>query len=268
MGGERVESLQLTESGATGDRRFAVQQKSDGRLLTARVEPRLLGAWARLVGDAAHITLPDRTSLSSESPEVDRVLSAWLGREVTLVHARPGRADATHLIPVSAEVATFMSLNPAASGVFTRATVGHDADLGPVLEWRSPGAGFSDGGTIHLISQRQLARLRRSSEAVGWSVRRFRPNIVLSLARGEPDEDSWLDREIRVGGTVMRASERCIRCVMATRAQPGLPDEPRILTTLKARHARLGIYADVVEGGDIKIGQPVKVQDPPTIGTA
>ncbi|MFN2464590.1 MAG: MOSC domain-containing protein [Candidatus Dormibacteria bacterium] len=259
MGGERVETLKLTPSGAVGDRLFAIQQKKDGRLLTARLEPRLLWARARLLGEVAHIALPDGTVLSSAAPGVDRVLSSWLGQEVTLIRAQPGRADVTHLIPVSAEIATYMKGNPATTGVFTRATVAHHADLGPVLEWSSPGAGFSDGGTIHILSERQLNRLRRSTEAQGWSARRFRPNLVVGLVRNEADEDAWLEHDIQVGSTVMRPTERCIRCVLATRSQPGLADDPRILTGLRSRAARLGIYADVVSGGEIRRGQPMEV---------
>ena len=263
MGGERVETLQLTDAGGVGDRLFAVQQKQDGRLLTARLEPRLLMARARLEGGVARMTLPGRITISSDSRDVDRILSGWLGRDVTLIRAKPGRADATHLIPVSAETAAFMAANPASAGVFTRATVGFNEDLGPVLEWKSPGAGFSDGGAVHLLSGRQLHRLRRTSDAAGWSARRFRPNIVLDLARGERDEDSWLRQVFSIGRVRMRATEQCIRCILATRAQPGLPDDPRILTSLRPRRARLGIYADVERGGTVAVGQVVEVRPAP-----
>ncbi len=100
MRGERLEQAQLTESGLVGDRAYALIDTDTGKVVSAksvRLFPGLLGrrvAFAeppRAGGELPPvlITLPDGTEVTSDSSDVDRVLSAYFRRDVTLARAAP-----------------------------------------------------------------------------------------------------------------------------------------------------------------------------------
>src|SRR5689334_17739687 len=63
--GERLPTLRVVGDGVDGDRIWGIQDRSDGRILTARREPRLLFASSRVAaqGGLPVITLPDGQEL-------------------------------------------------------------------------------------------------------------------------------------------------------------------------------------------------------------
>ena len=90
MGGERLQEVAVTERGVLGDRAYGLIDTGTGRVASAKsvkLFPDLFRCAAAFVepprrnGDmpAVQITLPDGTSVRSDSGDVDRVLSAWLG---------------------------------------------------------------------------------------------------------------------------------------------------------------------------------------------
>jgi MOSC domain-containing protein len=81
FGGEQLDRAEIGEFGIAGDRQWAVRNLGTGKMLTARREPKLLFASARVRddGDVA-ITLPDDHD----------DLSTWLGYDVELVRAEAG----------------------------------------------------------------------------------------------------------------------------------------------------------------------------------
>ena len=86
--GERVLSVRVVDDGIEGDRIWGIQDCRDGRILTARREPRLLFASSRLAAsDFPVITIPNGQELGGTGPGTDAALSAWLGKPVTLVSA-------------------------------------------------------------------------------------------------------------------------------------------------------------------------------------
>jgi uncharacterized protein YcbX len=87
--GERLDSVAVTAEGLEGDRRFAIHDTQTGLGLTARREPRLLFASARMIdGDReVEVTLPDGSVTRD-----DAALSQWLGRAVRLERAGGGVA--------------------------------------------------------------------------------------------------------------------------------------------------------------------------------
>src|ERR671916_3048255 len=100
MGGERLEQADLTEFGLVGDRAYALIDADTGKVVSAksvRLFPDLFGCMAAFVepprsgGELppVQITLPDGTSVTSDSDEVDRVLSAYFLRNGTLARAAP-----------------------------------------------------------------------------------------------------------------------------------------------------------------------------------
>ncbi|MFA6265416.1 MAG: MOSC domain-containing protein [Pseudolabrys sp.] len=128
----------------------------------------------------------------------------------------------------------------------------------------SPGGphSFSDVAkkVVSIINQASVAAVEK---AVGQPVDalRFRGNIHVA---GWPAwrEFDLLDREIEVGDKVrLKVVKRIVRCA-ATNVDPATGE--RDLTIPKTLlqtfgHADCGIYAEVIEGGDIAPGDPLKV---------
>ena len=104
MRGERLEQAELTERGLVGDRAYALIDADTGKVVSAksvRLFPDLFGCRAAFVepprsgGELppVRITPPDGTSVTSDPGDVDRLLSAYFRRDVTL--ARPAPNDFT-----------------------------------------------------------------------------------------------------------------------------------------------------------------------------
>ena len=86
--GERLPTVRVVDDGIEGDRIWGIQDCRDGRILTARREPRLLFASSRLAGSSLPvITLPNGQEVAGTGPVTDAALSAFLGKPLTLVAA-------------------------------------------------------------------------------------------------------------------------------------------------------------------------------------
>lgn len=89
---------------------------------------------------------------------------------------------------------------------------------------------------------------------------RWRGNIWLDgLAPWE--EFDWIDKKIRIGGAVLAVHERIERC-MHTTANPktGLRDADTLGALRNGwDHQDFGMYAEVIEGGDIALGDKAQV---------
>ncbi len=97
----------------------------------------------------------------------------------------------------------------------------------------------------------------------GWRARRWRHCASagpLYLDDVPPwEEFTWIGRELAVGGARLRVVERIERCA-ATNVDPetGARDRNLPLALRKGfGHADMGVYAEVVAGGDIAIGDPL-----------
>ena len=88
----------LSEGGIAGDRAYAVRDRETGKVASAKhpkLWPNLFGCRAAFVetpraGEElppARIELADGTSVLSDAPDVDAVLSRFFGRDVELAHA-------------------------------------------------------------------------------------------------------------------------------------------------------------------------------------
>ncbi len=109
--------------------------------------------------------------------------------------------------------------------------------------------------SVSIIS---LASNRALGEYMGLdlSALRWRANIWLEGLRPW-EERSWIGRHVRIGSAVLRITEPKERC-RATTANPatGMRDADT-LRALQAMHGNqdFGIYAEVVEGGTIEVGE-------------
>jgi uncharacterized protein len=249
MMGEELNATEITERGLLGDRQFALVDAATGKVAGAK-NPRKWGNFfdfraayveppeANATLPAVRLTLPNGTALTSESENVNEVLSGALGRAVELAHVRAEQES-------SAE-----EYVPDIEGLEHRDTV---------TEWELPAGTFYDLAVVHLLTTATLDRLRELYPAGRFEARRFRPNIVISTAEQGFVENNWLGRTVTVGNTVrLRITRPCPRCVMTTLAQGDLPKDPGILRTAAQNNAaNIGVYADVISAGAIHRGDPV-----------
>src|SRR5262245_50049187 len=102
MRGESLSVSRIDERGLAGDRIYALRDRVDGKIATAK-NPRkwpTLFAFSASLGDhsdpdaaSLRITLPDGKAVTPDQPDVDAVLSKTLGRDVTLLRAGAGTAS-------------------------------------------------------------------------------------------------------------------------------------------------------------------------------
>ena len=136
------------------------------------------------------------------------------------------------------------------------------AQLGlPVTLSREAEISHFDAGPLHLITTASMRALGRALSEATVDERRFRPNILVETDAGGFPEDAWQGRDIAVGAQVrLRVVERTQRCVMVNLAQDELPYDPRILRTIARVNAIcVGIYADVLTPGAIRIGDSIRL---------
>ena len=249
MMGEELNAAEITERGLLGDRQFALVDAATGKVAGAK-NPRKWGNFfdfraayveppeANATLPAVRLTLPNGTALTTESENVNDVLSGALGRAVELTQVGTEQES-------SAE-----EYVPDIEGLEHRDTV---------TEWELPAGTFYDLAVVHLLTTATLDRLRELYPAGRFEARRFRPNIVISTAEPGFVENDWLGRTVTVGETVrLRITRPCPRCVMTTLAQGDLPKDPGILRTAAQNNAaNVGVYADVISAGAIHRGDPV-----------
>jgi uncharacterized protein YcbX len=118
--------------------------------------------------------------------------------------------------------------------------------------------GVFDTFPLSLITTQTIARL---GEMVGaqLDVRRFRPNILVEAAAGDPFlEDGWVGSVLRIGSMRMRLDKRDGRCVVITIDPVTTERNPAILrTVVRERQGCLGVYGSTVEPGRVTMNDPV-----------
>jgi uncharacterized protein YcbX len=124
-----------------------------------------------------------------------------------------------------------------------------------------PGHVFSDVAQpfISLISQTSLADLERQAGGPRHRLR-FRANIYFSGAAPWSELD-WVGRDIQIGRARLRVTKRISRCP-ATEVNPDTAD--RDCNPVKELrnaygHVDMGVYAEVVDGGTIAVGDAIEV---------
>ena len=142
------------------------------------------------------------------------------------------------------------------------------AVAGPLRLVEAPGHAFADArpkpnaSTDKYVSLINLSSIRALERAIGAAVDRvrFRANVYFD---GAPEwaELGWLEREITVGGVLLRGVSAITRCA-ATEVDPQTArrdlDIPGTLQRAFG-HNLMGIYAEVLEGGEIAVGDQLSV---------
>lgn len=253
MMGEELNAADLTQRGLLGDRAYALVDRSTGKVVSAK-NPR---KWSKLFDFRAafveaprsgqkippiRITLPNGTIATTEQGDLEQALSHVLGREVTLATTAP-------------ESPSLEEYWPDLDGLTHRETVTDES---------MPAGTFFDLGLIHVLTTATIDRLRELYPKGRFEVRRFRPNIVVEPAADATGfvENDWIGHTLAIGDEVrLSITGSCPRCVMTTLPQGDLPRDPGILRTA-AQHnqVNVGVYANVVRGGKIRRGDPVRLE--------
>ena len=120
---------------------------------------------------------------------------------------------------------------------------------------------------VTLVSLESVAELARRGGADGeLSAGRFRMTIEVEGVSGPHEEDSWRSRRVRVGGALLEIGETVPRCFVTTLdPDTGVRDFPTLHVIKGYRDVTsdgdlpFGVYADVLEEGTVRVGDPLEL---------
>ena len=234
MLGESLQTVWLGPNGVAGDRAFALRDRRDGRIVSAKRTPGVLGLRAVYPEGPtrpAAITLPDGITIPTDDPHAGAVISRALDREVELVGPDDARPD--------------------------RRVEWDDEN-----SFDAPPFGFVDLAPVHLLTSASLRAVAAHHPEGRFDARRFRPNLLVECGgRADFAEDAAIGRVLAVGDQVrLRLFMPTIRCVMTTAPQEDLSKDPGILRAAVQHHdGNLGAYATVETWGEVRVGDAVTV---------
>jgi len=276
MRGERLEQGEFSERGLIGDRAYALIDADTGKVASAKsvqLFPDLFGCSAvfveppQLDGELppVRITLPNGTLVSSDDSDVDRVLSAFFRRDVTLARAAPDdfTIDQYHPDVEDADPAGHRDSvveQKLGSAYFAEAGVPSPVPVGA----------FFDLFPVSVLTTSTLDQLTKLEPGSNFDERRFRMNVIVDSDKAGFVENSWIGHELAIGETVrLNIALPDPRCVMTTLAQDELPRDTGVLRSL-VRHNRIqvgdaglfpcvGVYAVVQASGNLRTGDSVSL---------
>lgn len=229
LGGERLNRVDLDDSGVRGDRTWSVTDTHSGQSAAPEREKR----WRPVtqlrvrttIDQDPEIELPDGSWVACDRQEAQAAVRAQLGFEVELrPNSEPPGGDGTLAAPPR----------------YTRAP-------------------------LHLITTAALDQLRMTlSQPAAIDPRRFRPNIVIATNSDLVGvvEHGWLDHDLLIGAAVLRVTGPCARCSFPNLAQRDLPGDDRILRSIaQLSRGDFGVLCDVLSPASIAVGQTVVLRE-------
>ncbi len=220
VGGETIQEAMVGPTGIEGDRGWGIVNLETGLTLTARREPRLLFASARVVDGAVVLTLPDGTETAD-----DAALSSWLEADVALREAGPDDQGTFEISLAEDEQSDW-------------------------VQWQGGTGSFHDSGNrrITVVAEASLR---------DWDRRRFRLNLITDGALGS--ERDLHEQKVQVGDCVIDMIKNVDRCVVVTRPQPdGIERDLDVLKTVNAElDGNLGVGGTIDTPGRIAVGDHV-----------
>jgi uncharacterized protein YcbX len=138
-----------------------------------------------------------------------------------------------------------------------------DATNGPLRVVEAPGHAFADARRKpNATSDKYVSLINRASIAALEAVIRipvdpiqFRANIYFDGTSPWREHD-WIDSEIAIGAARLRVISPITRCA-ATQVNPATTQRDLDIVAALGRsfdHANMGVYAEVVAGGEIAVG--------------
>src|SRR3979411_677754 len=232
MAGEKLQDVEVTERGVLGDRAYALIDEDTGKVVSAksvRLFPNLLDCKAAFVEPprrgsdlpAVQILLPDSTTVRSDSGEVDRVLSVYFKRNVTLGRAAPDDFTIDQYHP------DIEGADPGGNRdkvVAQKLGAALFAELG--MESPVSVGSFFDVFPLSVLTTSTLARLNELRPESRARARRFRLTAILKTERPGFVENDWVGHGLGLGDdTLLNVALLDPRCVMTTLAQDDLPQD-------------------------------------------
>ena len=276
MKGEQINQGEFTDRGLVGDRAYALIDADTGKVVSAksvRLYPDMLGCHAAFVeppplnGELppVRITLSDGRSVTSDASDIDGVLSAFFGRDVTLARAAPDNftIDQYHPDVEDADPAGYRDTvveQKLGSAFFAEA-----GEASPV-----PEGAFFDLFPVSVMTTSTLDQLNELQPESSFDERRFRMNVIVGTEETGFVENNWVGRDLTIGDAVrLNVALPDPRCVMTTLAQDELPRDNEVIRTL-VRHNRIqvgdggqfpcaGTYAVVLASGTVQTGNRVSL---------
>jgi uncharacterized protein YcbX len=273
MRGEQLEEADVTVRGVVGDRAYALIDADSGKVVSAKSvklfphmlecqaaysEPPRLGSGPSTV----KIVLSDGTTVSSDSANVDSVLSDHFKRNVTLAQTAPENFTIDQYHP---DLGDLDPNGPQDVVLDQKLGAAYFAEAG--LPSPVSAGSFFDLFPVSVLTDSTLNRLNELRPASQFDKRRFRMNVIIRANAAGFVENQWIGNELSIGEEVrLRVAKADARCVMTTLAQGDLPRDPDILRTL-AQYNRgdggkfpcCGVYAVVEAPGRIRTGDRVEL---------
>ena len=274
MRGEQLAQTELTERGLVGDRAYALIDVATGKVASAKSVRHfadLLRCEAAFVAPPrageepppVHITLPDGTRVTSDADDIDRVLSAYVGRAVTLARAAPEDFTIDQYHPDVEDVDPSGYRDQIVEQKLGAAFFAEAGLPSPV-----PAGAFFDVFPVSVLTTSTLAQLNALRPESRFDERRFRMNVIVDATDAGFVENGWVGRGLALGDAArIMVAMPDPRCVMTTLAQDELPKDTDVLRTL-VHHNRLpigdaglypcaGAYAVVQAPGTLRLGDRV-----------
>lgn len=274
MQGEQLEEVDVASRGVVGDRAYALIDADTGKVVSAKsakLFPDLFSFRAAFVEPPradgqtppVRITMPDGATATSDSGDIDGVLSASLGRDVTLARAAPDDFTIDQYHPDIEDLDPEGHRDTVVEQRLGSAFFDQAGLPSPV-----PEGAFFDLFPLSVLTTSTLEQLSELQPQSNFNQRRFRMNVIVSTKEAGFVENDWIGRGLAIGDAVrLRVALPDPRCVMTSLAQDDLPKDSDILRTL-ARHNRIdvggaglfpcaGVYAVVHTGGMVRTGDPV-----------
>jgi hypothetical protein len=238
----RVESMTVDAHGARGDRSFYVVDR-DGAMVNAKRVAVLQTVVADYDVEAERLSLrlPDGREVAAP---------VRLGPEVpTTFFSAPRRARVLDG-PWAA------ALSEVADQPLRLVRAGSAVDRGRE-------------GAVSLISRESLERLAAADGGEPIDARRFRMLIEVDGVAAH-EEDGWIGRTVRAGEALLRMHGHVGRCATTTRGpETAKVDYPtlKLLATYRldeptTEPLAFGVHGEVLEGGVVRVGDPVAVVEP------
>jgi uncharacterized protein YcbX len=250
MAGEELTATEVSDRGHLGDRAYALVDVETGLVVSAknpRRWPGLLDCQATFLHSptdprhlpAVRVTFPDGPAVTTDQADFDGRLSTALGRPIRLARSAMEGARAEGYWPDHEWLEA----------------------RDRVFQFSLPPGTFFDGAAVHLLTTATLGRLRTSSPASDFDLRRFRPNFLIQTdASTNFIENDWIGRTLTLGAVQLRVDGPCPRCVMTTLTQGGLPrDIAALRTAVQQNGGNVGVYATVIRGGRVRQGDSLAV---------
>lgn len=161
----------------------------------------------------------------------------------------PGRPDKSAIDVQTPDGRSYALTDPQLAG-----------ELGAGLRLMRLDRGLFDAMPVSLITTATAAALCGLA-GVPANELRFRPNIVIASAAGQPyAEEEWVGRTVHIGGVVIRVDRRDSRCVTVNvNPSTGQPDGPVLKVIGQYRQAYAGVYGTTVTPGRLRVGDDVTI---------